>query len=292
MESFVPLAERIVEAVLESRPGLATSVGDHRYDDRLPDLSAGGVAAARAMLREAADALSDIDPDALDLADQVDHALLSSLVDRGLFESTEMRAHEWDPLRHNPGPLLHALLARPFAPAEVRLTSLAGRLAAVPDALATARATLRDMPRIHAETAVGQFTGTAALIRDELPALLAQAPSNSTGSSRRRPRRSPRWRSSSPGCGSAWPPTPAPAVTRAWAAAAGRPASGTPWTPSWAPPRSSVAPRPTWTGSPPRSARPPSSWSAAEPTTRRYARRWTCSPPSTRTTGPSSSWPG
>ncbi|MBM7492519.1 uncharacterized protein (DUF885 family) [Micromonospora luteifusca] len=177
MESFVPLAERIVEAVLESRPGLATSVGDHRYDDRLPDLSAGAVAADRAMLKEAADALSDIDPYALDLEEQVDHALLSSLVDRGLFESTEMRAHEWDPLRHNPGPLLHALLARPFAPADVRLTSLAGRLAAVPDALATARATLRDMPRIHAETAVGQFTGTAALIRDELPALLAQAPS-------------------------------------------------------------------------------------------------------------------
>ncbi|GGO02836.1 DUF885 domain-containing protein [Micromonospora parathelypteridis] len=177
MESFVPLAERIVEAVLESRPGLATSVGDHRYDDRLPDLSAGAVAADQAMLKEAADALSEIDPDALDVAEQVDHALLSSLVDRGLFESTEMRAHEWDPLRHNPGPLLHALLARPFAPADVRLTSLAGRLAAVPDALATARATLRDMPRIHAETAVGQFTGTAALIRDELPALLAQAPS-------------------------------------------------------------------------------------------------------------------
>ncbi|WP_433129534.1 DUF885 domain-containing protein [Micromonospora sp. CA-240977] len=177
MESFVPLAERIVDAVLESRPGLATSAGDHRYDDRLPDLSADAVAADRAMLKEAADALSDIDPAALDLAEQVDHALLSSLVDRELFESTEMRAHEWDPLTHNPGPLLHALLARPFAPADVRLTSLAGRLAAVPDALATARATLRDMPRIHAETAVGQFTGTAALIRDELPALLAQAPS-------------------------------------------------------------------------------------------------------------------
>jgi uncharacterized protein (DUF885 family) len=176
MESFVPLAERIVEALLESRPELATSAGDHRYDDRLPDLSAGGLAADQAMLKDAADALSEIDPDSLDVDEQVDHALLSSLVDRELFETTEIRAHEWDPLRHNPGALLHAVLARPFAPAEVRLTSLTGRLAAVPDALATARAVLRDMPRIHAETAVGQFTGTAALIRDEVPALLAQAP--------------------------------------------------------------------------------------------------------------------
>ncbi|SCF36467.1 Uncharacterized conserved protein, DUF885 familyt [Micromonospora viridifaciens] len=176
MEEFVPLAERIVEALLESRPGLATSAGDHRYDDRLPDLSADARAADQAMLRDAADALSELDPDSLGVEERVDHALLSSLVDRELFEATEIRAHEWDPLRHNPGPLLHALLARPFAPAEERLASLAGRLAAVPDALATARATLRDMPRIHAETAVGQFTGTAALIRDELPGVLAEAP--------------------------------------------------------------------------------------------------------------------
>ena len=55
-------------------------------------------------------------------------------------------------------------------------TSLAGRLAAVPDALATARAMLRDMPRIHAETAVGQFAGTAALIRDELPRCSPRSP--------------------------------------------------------------------------------------------------------------------
>ncbi|MEU8263543.1 DUF885 domain-containing protein [Micromonospora sp. NPDC048999] len=176
MEEFGGLAERVVEALLESRPGLATSVGDHRYDDLLPDLSADGLAGDQAMLRDAGDALAEIDPDSLDVEERVDHALLSSLVDRELFELTEIRAHEWDPLRHNPGPLLHALLARPYAPVEERLTHLAGRLAAVPDALATARATLRDMPRIHAETAVGQFTGTAALIRDEVPALLAQAP--------------------------------------------------------------------------------------------------------------------
>ncbi|MFI5486475.1 DUF885 domain-containing protein [Micromonospora echinaurantiaca] len=176
MESFGVVAERIVEALLESRPGLASSAGDHRYDDRLPDLSASAVAADRAMLTDAAHTLSELDPDALDVEEQVDHALLTGLVDRALFEATEIRTHEWDPLRHNPGPLLHALVARPYAPAEVRLESLAGRLAAVPDALATARATLRDMPRIHAETAVGQFTGTAALIRDEVSALLNQAP--------------------------------------------------------------------------------------------------------------------
>jgi hypothetical protein len=176
MPPFVLLAERIVDAILASSPALASSAGDHRFDDRLPDRSAGAVAADVAMLRDAAHALSEVDPDYLDGPELVDHAVLTALVDRELFELAEVRDHEWDPLQHNPGPLLHALIARPFAPADVRLASLAGRLAAVPDALATARATLRDMPRVHAETAVGQFAGTAALVRGELPALLAEAP--------------------------------------------------------------------------------------------------------------------
>jgi hypothetical protein len=176
MPQFVPLAERIVDAILESDPGLASYAGDHRFDDRIPDLSPGGVTARSTMLRDAADALAGIDADALEPEDHVDHAILSAVVERGLFELTDVREHEWNPLEHNPGPLLHALLSRPFAPADERLASLGGRLAAIPDALATARAMLRDVPRIHVETAVGQFAGAAALIRDELPGLLAEEP--------------------------------------------------------------------------------------------------------------------
>ena len=172
MPEFVPLAESIVDAILESDPGVATYTGDHRFDDRLPDLSPGAVDARVAMLRDAADALSGIDADGLDPEDQVDHAILGAIAERGLFELSDVREHEWNPLEHNPGPLLHALISRQFAPAEERLVSLGGRLAAIPDALATARAVLRDVPRIHAETALGQFAGTAALIRDELPALV------------------------------------------------------------------------------------------------------------------------
>ncbi|MCA2215667.1 DUF885 domain-containing protein [Jidongwangia harbinensis] len=176
MPDFVPLAERIVDALLESDPAMASAAGDHRFDDRLPDLSPGAVADQVTMLRDATDALAGIDPDAFDAQDQVDHAILSALVERRLFELTDVREHEWNPLAHNPGPLLHGLMARPFAPVDERLTALAGRLAAIPDALATARAVLRDLPRVHTETAIGQFAGTAALIRDEVPALLTQEP--------------------------------------------------------------------------------------------------------------------
>lgn len=176
MPPFVPLVERIVDALLASDPALASSVGEHGSDDRLPDWSADAVTGRVTMLREAAHALSEVEAEELPTPERVDHAVLSALVDRGIFELTEVRSHEWNPLVHNPAHLLNELLTRPFAPADVRLTSLAGRLAAVPDGLATARALLRDMPRIHVETAAGQYDGAAALLRDQLPALLDEEP--------------------------------------------------------------------------------------------------------------------
>jgi len=176
MSEFSALAERIIEELLAADPALATSVGDHRYDDRLPDLSSDGVARRVGLLRDASGALSGVDADDLELADQVDHEQLLSMVERNLFALTEVREYEWNPLAHNPGTLLHALLARPFAPAEQRVELVAGRLEAIPDALATARATLVGCPRIHLETAAGQFRGTASLVRTELPGLLEQAP--------------------------------------------------------------------------------------------------------------------
>jgi uncharacterized protein (DUF885 family) len=175
-QQFAPLAERIIDALLEAYPGIASFAGDHRFDDRLPDLSADGVARDVAMLRDAANALSQVDIEGLAPEDAVDHASLMSLVERTQFELTEVREHEWNPLEHNPGGLIYALIARPFAPVDQRLQALAGRLTAVPDALQTARSVLDDCPRIHLETAVGQFTGTAALVRDEVPGLVSQAP--------------------------------------------------------------------------------------------------------------------
>lgn len=173
---FVSRAERIVEALLTAGPQLAASVGDHRADHRLPDWSAEAVRGHAELLREASHTLAEVDPDDLAPADGVDLALLQQRVDGLLFELTEIREHEWNPLTHNPGPLLHHLLARPFAPAEVRLAALRDRLAAVPDALATARALLGEMPRVHVETAIGQFGGVTALVRDQVPALAAEVP--------------------------------------------------------------------------------------------------------------------
>ncbi len=239
-------------------------------------------------------ALSEVDVDPLDAEEQVDHAVLSALVDRELFELTEIRGHEWNPLTYNPGPLLHDLIARPFAPAEVRLASLAGRLAAVPDALATARATLRDMPRIHAETAVGQLAGTVALVRDELPALLAEVPGL-----RSRSNRPPVRRSRSLDEFAEWlraglrDDQRAGARPDGWGAGSGRPGSGTPWTPS-SPPGQVLERAEANLERVTEEIRAAAVELVGGPADRRDGtpRRWTGSPSSIRTTTPLWSWLG
>ena len=174
---FVPLAERVIDALLDSDPVLARYAGDHRADHVLPDWSPDAVRNRIAMLRDASHSLMQLDTEQLTTQEQVDHQLLSRLVDRQLFELEDVRAYEWNPLAHNPGPLLHGQLSRPYAPVDERLAAVIARLEALPDALITATGVLDDCPKIHLETAVGQFAGVAALIRDEVPRMAAQVPS-------------------------------------------------------------------------------------------------------------------
>src|SRR5262245_47030346 len=114
-EPFAALSERVVDELLAADPRLAATSGDHRFDDRLPDFSPDGLANRVRMLRSATDALAGLDEDALDTQQKVDHAQLTALVESALFDLTEVRESEWNPLAHNPGDLIFALVARPFA---------------------------------------------------------------------------------------------------------------------------------------------------------------------------------
>ena len=102
--------------------------------------------------------------------------MLANAVRRRIFELDELREPDWNPLVANPGRAIHLLLAREFAPRPDRLASVAGRLAAVPAALAAARARLGAMPKVHLETAIGQFSGTIELVTGEIDATLEAEP--------------------------------------------------------------------------------------------------------------------
>ncbi|MBI1379418.1 MAG: DUF885 family protein [Frankiales bacterium] len=176
-QTFAALTDRILDSLLARDPVSATWLGDHRFDDRLPDLSLEGIDESRRTVEHAMAALDQVDDLALGTGSAVDLEILRSRLVGDRLELDTLVEHTWNPLVANPGTAIHLLLARDFAPLEERLASVAGRLAAVPEALAVARESLSGMPRIHVETAIGQFGGTQAMLGATLAEALEQAPS-------------------------------------------------------------------------------------------------------------------
>jgi uncharacterized protein (DUF885 family) len=175
-ETFAALADRVVDGLLARDPVSATWLGDHRFDDRLPDLSDEGVSESLRLVEQALEAVDQVDDTALGLTSAVDLEILRAQLLGERLALGDLREHTWNPLVANPGTALHLLLAREFAPAADRLRSLGARLGEVPDALATARQVLADMPRVHVETAIGQFEGTRALVESQLEDELENEP--------------------------------------------------------------------------------------------------------------------
>jgi uncharacterized protein (DUF885 family) len=174
--SFQRVARDAMDDLLRIDPAEATALGDHRFDRALADLSEAGLAAARETLTGWLSAVDSMDDLGLSAQSRVDHEILRAALAARLFSLEHLQPHTWDPLEANPGSALHLLLARDFAPLGDRLRSLGGRLAAVPESLAAARASLGRMPRVHVETAIGQFQGAIALVRDQVAAELELEP--------------------------------------------------------------------------------------------------------------------
>jgi uncharacterized protein (DUF885 family) len=166
--AFTGLASDYLDDRAERHPQLATELGDHRHDARLPDLSATASAAERRAVDGFAARLAALDARALSAEHRVDAQMLANALRRRIFEVDELRELEWNPLVANPGRAIHLLLARDFAPLPDRLASVAGRLAEVPAVLAAARERLGSMPRVHLETAIVQFSGTIGLVSGEI----------------------------------------------------------------------------------------------------------------------------
>jgi uncharacterized protein (DUF885 family) len=173
---FHALAEDAVEDLLRLDPEWATDLGDHRFDDQLTDLSEDGLAGAAATLADHRDELDSLDAAELEPADAVDAQILRAGLDRRLFGLQQLHEHTWNPLPWLPGEAIYLLLSRDTGPVEDRLRALGGRLEAVPDRLATARATVQDMPRVHVETALTQISGLISMLREQVPPLAGTAP--------------------------------------------------------------------------------------------------------------------
>lgn len=152
-------------------PVLASQVGDHRFDNRWPDLSGRGRLQRLAMLRHWRSRFAGMGDPGLTPDERVDRAILVEVLDRHVFEEEELREETWNALFYVEliGSGLFTLLAREYAPWHHRGEAFVRRLTHLPGVVAAARENLLGMPdrpvsRLHAETALRQLDGIPELI--------------------------------------------------------------------------------------------------------------------------------
>ena len=161
--SFAALSQRYVGNIARFTPTGGTTLGDHRFDNALEDVSATGRARLLAHDRALLGALGQIDRKALARESQVDAALLDNALRYEIWQIETLRDWSWDPQIYNgiAGGSLYSLAARNFAPWPQRLKAATARMEAMPAFLAHARAQLIPgrVPAIYATTVARQNGG-------------------------------------------------------------------------------------------------------------------------------------
>jgi len=169
---FAAIGERYIASLTRLSPVEATGLGEHRYDDKLPDISAAGRAAREGEWRALLGELARLDRGGLSRDNQVDLALLDNELRYKLWSNDRMETWGWDATGYNDqaGSSLYRLAARDFAPWPVRLRSATARMEALPGYLAEVRKQLvpARVPKVWAETLAKQNGGIVEIARDML----------------------------------------------------------------------------------------------------------------------------
>jgi len=167
-EQFQRLAARFIDESPALSPINATTLGDHRFDSEVDEVSEAARAKERAFCQRFLDELATIDRQKLSRENQVDYALLVKHFRSEMWNLDRFQGWAWNPIAYTQlaGESIYGLMAREFAPVEKRLRHVADRLEKLPRLYEQIRGTLdaQRVPPIHAETAIKQNRGLLSML--------------------------------------------------------------------------------------------------------------------------------
>ena len=161
---FNSIASQVIRDSFAMDPVNATWMGEHSFDSELPNFTARGQQEFADRIEGYLTALDAVDDVELQLSDLVDLEILRAFLTKTHFDIQYVAPHTWNPMLWNPGTAIHMLLSRDFAPLDERMANVVARSEKIPAFFEQARATLREMPAIHCETAIDQLEGTRVLL--------------------------------------------------------------------------------------------------------------------------------
>lgn len=142
---FEELRQEIFDYVMEDNPILATNMGLHEYDDRLPDDSRSSKEETIAKYNKWLSELDEINKDELTDEERDSLRIGKHLLGQQLFELEELRLWESNPGQPQViGSSLLPLLKRKFAPLETRLKSARARINQIPEFLESSKDRIED----------------------------------------------------------------------------------------------------------------------------------------------------
>jgi uncharacterized protein (DUF885 family) len=170
--AFDKLVDEYFDAYFQQYPSEATAAGLHQYDHRLEDYSRPAIDARAAMLKAFAGRFEKLDAQGLRAQVAADRELVISSIRAKLLDLEQIRPWEKNPDTYSSGInySVFLLVGRNFAPAAERLKLVVARERQIPQALAAARANLRNPPRVFTEVALEQLPGVIGYFRNDVPA--------------------------------------------------------------------------------------------------------------------------
>jgi len=172
------LVEGFVGFHLYFNPVQATRLGAQGYEQRLPDVSPGGVTSRIPAYREWLGRLEAIDVRGVGLDQEMDLRVVQRAVRLALIEAEELEPWHRNPLFHARllREALESLVGNPDLSEDDQLLALASRQRQFSTVVAEARSSLANPPRLLVEQAIGEIEGTVTWMRRDLPFRYAPAP--------------------------------------------------------------------------------------------------------------------
>jgi uncharacterized protein (DUF885 family) len=174
--AFRAQVTQFVQAELQLYPERATSLGDHRFDNRVDDVSAQGIDAVIRHAKKWRALFGADDARNLSPANEADREWLIAHTDSELLWTEQVRSYQRDPETYLPTSAVNALIKREFAPADTRMRSVTAREVAALKNLEAARTNLQPSltPKVFIDIALQQMPATIGFFNNDVPLAFAK----------------------------------------------------------------------------------------------------------------------
>ena len=177
-EKLAKAFKAFLEVDFKAHPLQATTMGDHRYDDRLDDLSPQARDdSAKFYTKTRADLKTQIDYSKLSRNGQIDWEIFDSYLKRTLWDSENTNPFRTDPRVYNTyiSDSVFLILTQSTLPKEQNIRNAASRIRHIPKIIEAAKMSLKEPSKDLLDTAIKQGKGSIAFYEKDIFAVSGEA---------------------------------------------------------------------------------------------------------------------